>query len=78
MDRLKAKICEKKAEIFNTVSNYNYVCGADKERNYLDNLVSFLRYQFCLSYLDISGKKIVIDCAKAENSSNGFAYAQTV
>lgn len=57
MDRLKAKIYEKKAKIFNNVLNYNYVCGADKERNYLDNLGSFPRHQFCLSYLDISGEK---------------------
>lgn len=55
IDRLKAKIHEKKAKIFNIVLNYNYVCGADKERNYLDNLDSFPRYQFCLSCLDISG-----------------------
>lgn len=73
IDRLKAKIYEKKAKIFSIV--LNYICGADKERNYLDNLHSFPRYQFCLSYLDISGGgKMGIDCAKAENSSNGFAY----
>lgn len=56
-DRLKAKIYENKAKILNIVLNYNYVCGADKERNYLDNLDSFPRYQFCFSYLDISGGK---------------------
>lgn len=56
----------KKAKILNTVSNYNYVCGADKERNYLDNLVSFLKIPVLSQLSWYFRKKNCVDCAKAK------------